>query len=27
VFAVMATVAVNRGENYRYPFAIRFVND
>ena len=27
VFAVMATVAVNRGENYRYPFAIRFVTD
>jgi uncharacterized Tic20 family protein len=27
VFTVMATVAVNRGENYRYPFAIRFVND
>jgi uncharacterized Tic20 family protein len=27
VLAVMAAVAVNRGENYRYPFAIRFVND
>ena len=27
VFAVMATVAVNRGETYRYPFAIRFVTD
>jgi len=27
VFAVMATVAVNRGENYRYPFAIRFITD
>jgi uncharacterized protein len=25
VFAILATTAVNKGENYRYPFALRLV--
>ena len=26
VFCILAAVAVSKGENYRYPFALRLIN-